>query len=156
MAASMSISAFKQIWKMLPSGKNFDRVFNKINMVAVSPGRCRCEMTVEEEHTNGQGTLHGGFTMSLLDYMTFFTVVTGTSGQMGVSVRANMNFLQSAKVGEKVAMEAELVKAGKTLAFTKADLFNAKGDVIAQGQQTIYIGNNVTIQDMIKSKMEQL
>ncbi|XP_038056591.1 acyl-coenzyme A thioesterase 13-like [Patiria miniata] len=152
MAASSSAAIFKQVWKILTQGKNFDRIFQKVNLVSVSPGRCRCELTVEEEHANGQGTLHGGFTMSLVDYMTTLSILTGTDGRLGVSVQFNMSFMQAAKIGEKVAMEAELIKAGKSLAFTKADVFNAKGDIIAQGQQTMFIGSNKKVQDFVDLK----
>ena len=49
-------------------------------------GRCLCEMTVEEDHQNRGGTLHGGLTATLVDSVSTVALMTTGKGNPGVSV----------------------------------------------------------------------
>lgn len=54
-------------------------------------GRCVCEMTVEEEHENLGGTLHGGLTATLVDAISTAALLTHERGHPGVSVDLNVS-----------------------------------------------------------------
>ena len=49
-------------------------------------------MKVEKEHTNQQGTLHGGFITLLVDYTTLVTAAVAT-GKHGVSIQLNTRYV---------------------------------------------------------------
>lgn len=47
-----------------------------MNVTSVGNGQCVAEMVVEKEHTNGYGTLHGGFTAAAVDVISSLAVLT--------------------------------------------------------------------------------
>ena len=49
-------------------------------------GKCRCEMTVQEEHQNRGGTLHGGMTSTLVDVVSTWALMGSNEPVAGVSV----------------------------------------------------------------------
>ena len=54
------------------------------------PGRCVCEIKVSEEHTNSVGTLHGGFTATLVDIVSTTALYTTPASARGSSVDLNI------------------------------------------------------------------
>ncbi|XP_038056797.1 acyl-coenzyme A thioesterase 13-like [Patiria miniata] len=141
-ASTPALQLFKQAMKLATGGRNFDRVLGKVNLVAASPGRCSWEVLVEEPEANGQRTLHGGYMMTMVDTLTLATLAREV-GKIGVSVQLNMSFFRSADIGEK---------AGKTLGFTKADIFNSSGDIIATGSHMISLVKSRPIPGMPSDK----
>ncbi|XP_022089723.1 acyl-coenzyme A thioesterase 13-like [Acanthaster planci] len=139
MAASEAVlQTFRHLWKMTTSGRNYDRVLKSVNIVSVSPNRgsSRCELTVEEEHSNGQRTLHGGYMTMMVDTLTLATLAMQV-GRIGVSAQLNMSFFRSADIGEKVSIDVDVIKAGKSTAFTQAHILNASGEILAWGTHII-------------------
>lgn len=47
-----------------------------MNITSVGNGQCIAEMVVEKQHTNGYGTLHGGFTAAAVDFISSMAVLT--------------------------------------------------------------------------------
>lgn len=47
-----------------------------MNLISAGNGQCQAEMVVEKEHTNGYGTLHGGFTATAVDVISSIAVMT--------------------------------------------------------------------------------
>ena len=54
-------------------------------IVALSPSKCTCEMTVEEEHANKHGTLHGGMASTLVDTVSTVAIMASDRSAAGVS-----------------------------------------------------------------------
>ncbi|XP_022089603.1 acyl-coenzyme A thioesterase 13-like [Acanthaster planci] len=152
MAASggAATQAARQVWKLIVSGKRFEGVLNKVNITSASPGKCSCELTVGEEQANRRGSLHGGFVSTLVDTLTTVAVLSSPAGVPGVSVELSVSFMQAARIGDQLTMDAEVIKAGKSLAFTKANLYNSKGDIIAVGNHVKHVGRKDTPEDRIE------
>ncbi len=73
---------------------------------------------VQEHHTNGMGNCHGGMLMAFAD-MAFGHAITMATHRYWVTVRLLTDFLSSAKVGEWVEGNAEIVTGtGHTIART--------------------------------------
>ena len=49
------------------------------------------ELTVEEQHQNAVGTLHGGLTASLIDSLTTLALLSMENGRPGVSIDLNVS-----------------------------------------------------------------
>uniref|UniRef100_A0A8B9LKJ7 Acyl-coenzyme A thioesterase 13 n=1 Tax=Astyanax mexicanus TaxID=7994 RepID=A0A8B9LKJ7_ASTMX len=114
----------------------------KVELVSATPGKVICEMKVEEEHTNRLGMLHGGMTATLIDIISTTALMYTERGAPGVSVDMNITYMTAAKVGEDVVITAQVLKEGRTLAFTTVDLINkANGKLIAQGRHTKHLGS---------------
>ncbi|BGP26429.1 paaI_thioesterase family protein [Rhodotorula toruloides] len=60
----------------------------------------------------------------------------------GVSTDMSQTFVRGAKLGETVRIQSELVNMGKTLAFTRTELYSAEsGKLLAFGSHTKYIAD---------------
>ncbi|XP_054620511.1 acyl-coenzyme A thioesterase 13 [Dunckerocampus dactyliophorus] len=141
--ASLSLNTIKQIMRTMAECSGFDRVMNKVDLLAASPGKVVCEMRVEEEHTNRLGTMHGGLTATLVDIISTLAIMHSERGAPGVSVDMNITYMNAAKVGEDVLITAQVLKQGRTLAFATVDLTNkATGKLIAQGRHTKHLGSS--------------
>ena len=59
-------------------------------IVAASPGKCSCEVTVDESHLNRGGGLHGGLTATLVDEISTLAIMSADKPP-GVSVDMNIS-----------------------------------------------------------------
>ncbi len=79
--------------------------------------------TVQPEHCNLLGNLHGGCTSTMFDYATTMTLVQinhpGFWLYLGVSRTLNVTYLRPMPVGETFHIECEIVHIGKRLATLK-------------------------------------
>ncbi|KAI8478981.1 Acyl-coenzyme A thioesterase 13 [Branchiostoma belcheri] len=139
--ASSPLQIMRQVMQHISKTKGFDRVMNKVQVVSAEPGKCVFEMKVAEEHLNLPGTLHGGLTATLVDGLTTYALLSMEGGKPGVSVDLHVSYLKAAKPGETITIAAEVLKMGRTLAYTTAQIKNEQGDVIAQGLHTKHVGN---------------
>ncbi|NWH77805.1 ACO13 thioesterase, partial [Piaya cayana] len=142
-AGSMGVSmeSLQGAIKYMVESQGFDRVLRKMKLLSATPGKVVCEMKVEEEHTNRNGTLHGGLTATLVDVVSTAALLYTERGLPGVSVDMNITYTTAAKIGEDVLITAQILKQGRNIAFATVDLTNkATGKLIAQGRHTKYIG----------------
>ncbi|XP_075682676.1 acyl-coenzyme A thioesterase 13 isoform X1 [Rhinoderma darwinii] len=140
--SSLSTSTLRMVFKALGEGPGFDRVLSKLQLVSASPGKVICELKVDEEHTNHGGTMHGGFTATLVDMVSTVALMHTERGAPGVSVDMNITYMNAAKIGESVLITAQVLKQGRTLAFATVDLVNKEtGKLIAQGRHTKHLGS---------------
>ncbi|KAK2921070.1 hypothetical protein Q8A73_000555 [Channa argus] len=129
--------------KELVNNQGFDRVLRKVEVLSAHPGKVVCEMRVEEEHTNRGGMLHGGLTATLVDVISTMAIMYTERGAPGVSVDMNITYMNAAKIGEDLLITAQVLKQGRTLAFSTVDLTSkATGKLIAQGRHTKHLGSS--------------
>jgi acyl-coenzyme A thioesterase 13 len=103
-------------------------------------------MPIEKQHLNIQDRLFGGVTASLVDIGGSLAIAAKTSSlHTGVSTDLSISYLRSAKLGDMVRyfnlmrMESECTKVGRTLAFTRVELFVGE-KLIATGNHTKFMG----------------
>ncbi|KAG8442313.1 hypothetical protein GDO86_011202 [Hymenochirus boettgeri] len=134
-------STLRTVLRALCDGPGFDRVLNKLNLVSACQGKVVCELQVEEEHTNRGGTLHGGLTATLVDIVSTAALLNTERGAPGVSVDMNITYMNAAKIGDSILITAQVLKQGRTLAFSTVDVTNkVSGKLIAQGRHTKHLG----------------
>lgn len=87
------------------------------------------------------GSLHGGFTSTLVDCISTYALMTQGTGAPGVSVDLHVTFMKPAFPGDVVTIDANTLRSGKTLAFLEVELTKNEGrDIIARGQHTKFVG----------------
>ncbi|KAH8235133.1 hypothetical protein KR032_009172 [Drosophila birchii] len=129
----------KQVSQYVSGTQGFDRVVKMITITGGGDGRVVGEFTVEKEHLNRGGTLHGGLTATIVDNVTTYALMTKGS-HPGVSVNLNVNYVSAAKPGEVVEVEANTVRAGKKLAYLDCVLRRkSDGRIIANGGQVKFV-----------------
>ncbi|XP_068217937.1 acyl-coenzyme A thioesterase 13-like isoform X2 [Palaemon carinicauda] len=112
-----------------------------VRVISGGGGKCVAEMTVEEEHQNRGGTLHGGLTATLVDVVSTAALMTTEKAVPGVSVDLNVSYISAAQEGDSIVINADTLKVGRTLAFLTVDITNKdSGKLIAKGSHTKYIG----------------
>ncbi|XP_051172275.1 uncharacterized protein LOC127288703 isoform X2 [Leptopilina boulardi] len=122
------------------SSATFGRCLKNVKLISAEGGNCKAEFTVDEEHTNLGGSLHGGFTSTLIDCITTYALVSQGSGNPGVSVNLNVSFMKAAFPGDNLIIDARTIRSGKTLAYLEAELkMKEGGAIVARGQHTKFI-----------------
>jgi len=138
--ATPVLQRVRQAMMALRISKRFDRLAKTVEILSLQEGKASFKMKVDESHLNGVGTLHGGMTAFLVDYLTTITVVTKPPHLPGVSIDMSISYLRAAPVGDEISIYAEVVKMGRTLAFTSAELLNKDGKLLAKASHTKFIG----------------
>ncbi len=100
----------------------------------IDPGAGTIEVgfTADQRFTNPGGTVQGGFLAAMLDDTQGPALFGHTHGEAyAPTIDFNISFLKEARPGEFVA-KGRVVRLGKTIAFTEAELFDAAGDMVAR------------------------
>lgn len=120
---------------------NFGQCLQKLQIISAGNGNCKAQLIISEEHLNLGGTLHGGFTSTLIDCVSTYAIMTHGNNSPGVSVDLNVTFMKPALPGDLITIDAKTVRAGKTLAFLAVDITKDEGKhVIAHGRHTKFVG----------------
>ena len=96
-------------------------------------------------HTNSRGFVHGGLISALADNAMGLSAVAaaraeGTSEIKGaVTVSLNLDFLDSARIGQWLTIEPVVLRHGRTLAFTECHV-RADGQLVARASATFRLG----------------
>ena len=114
-----------------------------MELLSFEEGKASFKMIVDESHLNRPGTLHGGMTATLVDTLTTAVLASKPPYKPGVSVDMSISYLRPAKPGQEIIINAEVVKTGKVLAFTAAELLHKDGRLIAKASHTKFIGEGM-------------
>ncbi|XP_020290806.1 acyl-coenzyme A thioesterase 13-like [Pseudomyrmex gracilis] len=138
---SRKVEFVKSVWEMVVKSKTFGQCMKDVEILSAGDGKCKAQFTVLKEHTNPAGSLHGGFTSTVIDCISSYALMTARSdAQPGLSVDLHVTFLNSAIPGETVTVDARTIRHGKTMNFLAVELTKNNGkDVVARGQHTKFV-----------------
>ncbi|KAJ8679767.1 hypothetical protein QAD02_015554 [Eretmocerus hayati] len=140
-SAAKTVDFVKTIFEKTRLSNCFGRCMKNVNLISCEDGKCKAELKIDEEHLNLAGTLHGGFTSTLVDCVSTYALMSSKAGHPGVSVDLHVTFLKPAFPGDVISIDARTVKAGRTLAFLEVELSKKEdGNLIARGIHTKFIG----------------
>lgn len=138
---SGKIDLIKSIIQRLSTTTSFGQCMKNMKILSADNGKCKGEFKVNEEHLNIGGSMHGGFTATVIDCMSTYALMTHEKNSPGVSVDMHITYMKPAFPGEVVTVEAKTIRVGRTLAFLAVELTKNDGkDIIAHGQHTKYVG----------------
>ncbi|XP_006821918.1 acyl-coenzyme A thioesterase 13-like [Saccoglossus kowalevskii] len=138
MAASSAAQAAKEIIRRVCIPTTFNGLLRKANVISAKPGELCCEMEVESIHANRYDALHGGMTSTMIDTLSTIAVLVHHKEFISpVSTDLNVSFLKGASIGEKLFINAKILKSGKSFMFITVDIKNDSGILIAQGRHTM-------------------
>lgn len=102
------------------------------NLREVEHGKLVVDYVVREDMTNPMGTLHGGTASMIMDDIVG-TLVYSLGREYGfTSVNLNCDFLNPARVGEKIIATAHVIRAGKNIVHCECSIVNAEGIIVAK------------------------
>jgi uncharacterized protein (TIGR00369 family) len=89
------------------------------------------------EFLNPAGFVQGGLLSAMLDDAMGPAVLIASGGALyTATINLNVSFLAPARPGRFTA-EANVVRMGKTVAFTEASLFDAAGELVARASASV-------------------
>ena len=109
----------------------------------VYPRSVHLGVWLAEKHCNSRGLVHGGFIAALSDNTMGYTCgqamkADGRPISGVVTISLNVDYLGSAKLGQWMSWEPELLKAGGSIAFVQA-LVKADGETVARANASFKI-----------------
>lgn len=102
---------------------------NGIQLVEISEGRAVAEMTVEEKHLNGGNVCQGGAIFTLADLA--FAAVSNNRGLLTLGISNSIEFLHSAKLGDRLTAEAIEICDHPKLPYCEIKVWNQDHTLIA-------------------------
>lgn len=100
------------------------------------PDKCaRCHLTLNDDHLNRFGALHGGIAATLLDNALGATasLTVDPSGRAPfATITMNTSFIATCTKGSQLTATGKAVGGGRSLVFVEGDLTDATGRLIAK------------------------
>ena len=96
-------------------------------------------LRLAKPHTNGRGLIHGGLIAALADNAMGYSCAQQMGGAASlVTIGLAVDFVGSAKVGQWLAVESDVIRAGSTICFAQS-LVKADDIVIARANATFRV-----------------
>ncbi|KZV80776.1 Thioesterase/thiol ester dehydrase-isomerase [Exidia glandulosa HHB12029] len=132
----------RRVWKSFLDNKGHDaQCFPQLKIERAVPGKVEASLKIASYNLNRTKTLHGGLILSLTDTLGSLAVSTRGNFMTGVSADIGTSFVRPAGLeGDELRASATLVQMGRTLAFTRVEFMNAKGELVAYGHHTKFVG----------------
>ncbi len=111
-----------------------------IEPVAVLDGRVTTQMTTATRHQQHTGQVHAGVMATMADHSMGSAAQTlAPAGHWAITAELKTSQLRPAK-GQRLVCEAVVIKAGRTLSFTEAEVYAE-----SQGQRTLVMKASATM-----------
>ena len=96
-------------------------------------------LRLAKPHTNGRGLIHGGLIAALADNAMGYSCAQQMGGAASlVTIGLAVDFVGSAKVGQWLAVESDVIRTGSTICFAQS-LVKADNIVIARANATFRV-----------------
>uniref|UniRef100_A0A0R3RME9 4HBT domain-containing protein n=1 Tax=Elaeophora elaphi TaxID=1147741 RepID=A0A0R3RME9_9BILA len=104
---------------------------------ATDNGHVEIELEIADEHLNPSGTIHGGFTATLINIASTVAVLVSGRPTAGRSVDLSVSYQSAAKPGEIIIAESIVQRTTRNLAFISTKVYRKTDNrCIATGQDT--------------------
>ncbi|WP_044172999.1 PaaI family thioesterase [Flectobacillus major] len=111
-------------------------------LIAAEEGSITVEYIVKENMVNPAHILHGGIAATMLDDIIGMTVFTMGNNVFYSTVNLSVDYLFSAKIGEKVLVKSRVVRMGKKIAHAEGEIRNENGVLIAKCTTNLVVTSN--------------
>lgn len=125
---------FYTILQITESCKYYDDM--EMYIVSLGKGEAELEIPVEAKHLNPLGIVHGGVIFSLAD--TVMGLAINTLDADCVTMDAQINYIKPGKVGDVIKARGMVVKFGRKIIVTRAEIVNQKNELVAILNGTYY------------------
>tara|TARA_B100000902_G_scaffold216935_1_gene206195 strand:- start:10530 stop:10940 length:411 start_codon:yes stop_codon:yes gene_type:complete len=132
---------------MILSRKIINEMINKdafskwlgIEILEINEGRCKIQMKIRDEMTNGFGIAHGGISFSLADSCLAFA--SNSYGNKALSIETSISHTKKVRIGDVLVAEStEMNKTSKTGLYY-ITITNQNNKEIAHFKGTVYFSS---------------
>jgi uncharacterized protein (TIGR00369 family) len=123
------IDPYPPMWETVP-----------IALSEVGEGRIRMTARADDRHINALGTVHGGFSATVLDTalgLTIFISIDGDARHTTVDLAVKL--VRPVPLYEELTVETELVHVSRSVGVSQGTLRDAEGRILAHGTTTCHI-----------------
>lgn len=117
-------------------------------LLEVEPGFVKVSYTVRPDMCNPARILHGGIASLMMDDVIGMANFVSESEVLMTSINLNVDFLSSAKLGEKVEVSAKLVRSGSNLNHWESVIQKESGKVVAKASSNM-IKTHIKIKEIL-------
>jgi uncharacterized protein (TIGR00369 family) len=111
-----------------------------VKAIAAEPGRVSTGLVIQQRHLQHTGVVHAGVMATLADHSMGAAAQTlAPEGQWILTAELKTSLLRAAR-GERLVCEAWVLKSGRMLSFTEAEVFVETG-----GQRTLVMKASATM-----------
>ena len=107
-----------------------------IEVVKVSKGFCKLEMTVRDEMTNGFNIAHGGISYSLADSALAFAA--NSDGVQSLSIETTISHTKKVLSGDRLTAETKEISKNEKNAVYNISITNQEDVEVAHFKGTVY------------------
>ena len=135
-------------WARIRHGSPVYNFFlENIEVVSATKNGMVAKLTVHPNLLNSKGTLHGSVSATIVDWAGGMAIAAATGlDSTGLSVDIHVTYISTAKLRDKLTIEADANKVGKNLGFTTVKIWKGEDDdlaPVATGTHTKYILRDV-------------
>lgn len=118
-------------------GNEFGRVFG-MDFEVISPGTVEYHLLISEKHLATPLAAHGGVIAAFADAVLGVGALSKSCefGNVVSTVEFKISYFNPAKIGDQLIGTSTLLKAGKSIIFMEASIFNQNNDLIAKANGT--------------------
>lgn len=115
-----------------------------IEVLAVTAGYSKIQMTVRKEMINGFGIVHGGIAFSLGD--SCFAFACNNRNVLSVALDTSINFTKPVQVGDTLIAEAKELHNGKSTGLYHITITNQHEHIVALFKGTCFRTNRKLVE----------
>jgi uncharacterized protein (TIGR00369 family) len=119
---NMDLAALRSFFRLSPFMVDLG-----VEPTAVTPGRVTSELLLQSRHLQHSGQAHAGVMTTMADHSMGAAAQTQSpEGHWVVTAELKVSMMRPGK-GERLVCEAWVLKAGRTLSFTEAEVYAVTG-----------------------------
>jgi acyl-coenzyme A thioesterase 13 len=128
----------------MPSSPIYQWVLDGVKLIDGSKGRLVARLPLSEKHMNSKNTMHGSLSLTIIDWLGGIAITTcDFRTSTGVSLDIHVSYQSTAALGEEIEMEGVVERLGRSVAFTKVNIYRVEGGVrstlLVTGSHTKYV-----------------
>ncbi|MEA5402434.1 PaaI family thioesterase [Arcicella sp. DC2W] len=101
-------------------------------LVALEEDSLSVEYIIRKDMCNPAHILHGGVAATMMDDIIGMTIFSMGHTAFYATVNLSIDYLFSAKIGEKVIAKSKIIRVGKKIAHAEGEIRNEQGKIIAK------------------------
>ncbi|CAG7559120.1 unnamed protein product [Fusarium equiseti] len=119
----------------------YNFIMSDAHLTSVVPGVVTTRMTLNENHLNSSGNLHGAVSATIIDFVTGLAIASWDLRETtGASVDMHISYLSTARIGDTVEIVSTADKVGGSVAFSSIRISKVEKDgglkLVTLGQHT--------------------
>ncbi|KAM0224816.1 hypothetical protein ACHAPA_003634 [Fusarium lateritium] len=113
-------------------------------LISTTQGSVTTRMTLNENHLNSSGSLHGAVSATIIDFTTGLAIASwDLREKTGASVDMHISYLSTARLGDTIEILSTADKVGGSVAFSSIRISKVESDgslkPVTIGQHTKYV-----------------